>query len=151
MVCECLGSSVDMLYLIQVVCWHFMACLLFNQNCIGFWHVYFATWLAWEEYTDMSCVTPGNFLRVTRSNCLPARVKKNASDLLDHANTLHHSFTLIFGFDAMVGIIRSKVFFCWYYDWLSKTHVVTEACHGKRLIWNACFGRFAQKSISFSA
>ena len=59
----------------------------------------------------MSCVTPGKFLRVTRQNCLPTRVKKNASDLLDHANTLHHSFTWIFGFDAMVGITQSKVFF----------------------------------------
>ena len=59
----------------------------------------------------MSCVTPGKFLRVTRQNCFPARVKKNASDLLDHANTLHHSFTWIFGFDAMVGITQSKVFF----------------------------------------
>ena len=36
---------------------------------------------------------------------------QNASDLLDHANTLHHSFTWIFGFDAMVGITQSKVFF----------------------------------------
>ena len=53
----------------------------------------------------MSCVTPGNFLSVT-----PTRIKKNASDLLDHTNTLHHGFTWIFGYDAMVGITRSKLF-----------------------------------------
>ena len=72
---------------------------------------------------------PGNFLKVTRWNCLPTIVKKNASDLVDDANTLHHSFTWIFGYDAMVGITRSKVNFFHYADMnLNMLHTCVILC-----------------------
>ena len=89
---------------------------------MGTWHVIFLR--SSVESLACTCVLCcdlvkhyfflARMLRARMHGALPYTMSlfkvQNASDLLDHANTLHHSFTWIFGFDAMVGITRSKVF-----------------------------------------
>ena len=92
MVCECSRSSVESLACTCVLC-----CNLVKH------YIFLAHMLRACMHGALPKVSGGWMLRV----------KKSASNLLDHANTLHHSFTWIFGFDTMVGITRSNVFFIW--------------------------------------